>query len=471
MQQVRVCRACGHINPIDDSQRCSECWLPLTSAATMDQDQAEKRSRNRWPQFLRRPVLTFSLAVAFGLMAWALVVLFDVVPRVFPPAKASGNATPSLAPGDWGQVGRTAQGTRFTPEAAPIPGEIRWTFPTSSVLFASPSVVDGRVYLSTDDGRMVALDAESGSLVWEHTTGERSSSSPAIVGDLVIFAVRTGQVIALERDTGELVWEVDLESPIYASPVVGEGTVYIGSGASMLFALDALTGEMRWASPTRDWVIAPAAYAGDTVVVASQGRVVDIFDAKNGRRRLKYDTGKVRFGGAPAIQGDLAYFSSDGGWVWAIDRESQTYPMERFIFRVKLNLYVWQMISGRPVQRGSTWSKRVGGVINLPLAVTPEAVYGVKGNGTVFSRESKTGRPIWSTIVEAGVGVAPTVAGETVLVGAENGNVLGIDTNTGKILWDFPVGAEITSSPIVAGNTIYVGAADGKLYAITGQDG
>jgi outer membrane protein assembly factor BamB len=283
--------------------------------------------------------------------------------------------------------------------------------------------------------------------------------------------VRSGLVTALDRDTGERVWEVDLESPIYASPVVGDGTVYIGSGASMLFAIDALTGEMRWASPTLDWVIAPAAYSGDTVIVASQGKMVDIFDTKNGRHRLKYDTGKVRFGGAPAIQGDLAYFSSDGGLIWAIDRESQTFPLERFIFRVKLNLYVWQLISGRPIQLGGIWSKRIGGNINLPLAITEDAVFGVKGNGTVFSRELKTGKEIWSTGVDGNVGVAPTVAGQTLLIGDENGNVTGIDISSGKILWEFPIGVEITSSPIVAGDAIYVGAADGKLYAITGQDG
>ena len=436
----------------------------------MDQDQAESMRRRRLPRFLRRPILVTSLALVFGLIAWQLVTVFDVIPRVFPPAKASGDGIPSLAPGDWGQVGRTADGSRFTPYAAPIPAQIKWTFPTFSTVLASPSVVDGRVYFTTDDGRLVALEAESGNTVWEFVTGDRSSSSPAIVGNVVIFAVRPGLVIALERDTGEQVWEVDLKSPIYASPVVGDGTVYIGSGASMLFAIDALTGKIRWAAPTRDWVIAPAAFAGNTVVVASQGRMVDIFDTKNGRRRLKYDTGKVRFGGAPAIQGDLAYFSSDGGLVWAVDRKSQSYPLERFIFRVKLNFYVWQLISGRPIQRGGIWSKRLGGDINLPLAVTEDAVYGVKGDGTVFSRGLETGREIWSTGVDANVGVAPTVAGQTVLIGADNGDVIGIDTNSGKILWEFPIGVEITSSPIVAGDTIYVGGADGKLYAITGNN-
>ena len=437
----------------------------------MDQEQAALIRGTRLPKFLRHSVLITTLAIAFSLVFWQLVAIFDVVPRVFPPAEALGDAIPSLAPGDWGQVGRTAENSRFTPDDAPIPTQIKWTFSTSRPILSSPSVVEGRVYLSSDDGRLVVLDAESGDLIWEYSTDARSSSSPAIVGDLVIFAVRPGLLTALDRVTGTMVWEVDLKSPVYASPVVGDGTVFIGSGASKLFAIDALTGEMRWASPTRDWIIAPAAIAGDTVVVASQGRVVDIFDVKNGRHRLKYDTGKVRFGGAPAIQGNAAYFSSDGGLIWAIDRESQTYPMERFIFRVKLNLYVWQLISGRPIQRGSIWSKRIGGDINLPLAVTEDAVFAAKENGAVISRDAKTGREIWSTNVKSGVGVPPSVAGDTLMVGLEDGNLLGIDTTTGNMMWEFPIGSQITGSPIVAGDTIYVGAHDGNLYALTADGG
>ena len=422
------------------------------------------RPRFRW--LVRRRFAILALIIVIGLVTWNQVAIFDVIPRVFPPPGASSEITPSLAAGDWSQVGRDPQSSRFTPYKAPVPARIKWKFPTAERILASPSVVDGVAYLTTNDGRLVALGAESGVVIWGHVTGERSSSSPAVTGDLVISATRPGRVIAVDRNSGQLVWEVNLRSPIYASPVVGDGTVYIGSGASKLFAIDVLTGEIRWEARTRDWVVAPAAYSGSTVVVASQGKVVDIFDTKNGRRRLKYNTGKVRFGGAPSIQGDLAYFSSDGGVVWAIDRNAQTFPTERFLFHAKINLYVWQLISSRPVQLGSIWSKRIGSDINLALAATEQAVFGAKSDGSVFARGALRGEDLWSTKLGSDIEVAPIVAADQVLVGTVDGDVIAVDTQSGVIQWDFPIGAAITSSPIVAGDSIYVGAADGHLYAI-----
>ena len=465
-----MCLTCGHINPNDSSRRCKACWLLLTRVSPISQDQAATLAPRKRRHWLLRKAWFVSISVAIACLVCAQTIYaFDIVPRVFPPPAAISNDTPNLAPHNWAQGGRTAEGSRYTSSDAPVPHSVKWTFNTARRMLASPSVVDEQVYLNSNDGRMLALDSETGRLVWEYQTGSRTSSSPAILNDLVIFAVRSGLVTALDRNTGELVWETDLDSPVYASPTIGDGTVFLGSGASKLFALDAQTGQIRWDSPTRDWVVASAAYADDTVVVTSQGSIVDIFDTKNGRRRLKYDTGKVRFGGAPTIQDDQVYFSSDGGRVWGIDRYAQTYPLERFIFHVKINLYVWKLIPGRPVQRGSIWSKRVGGHINLPLAVTDDAVFGATENGVVFSRESRTGKEIWSTDVQSIVGVAPSIAANTVLLGTKDGNILGIDSKTGEILWRFHVGSAITTSPITAGDTIYVGTEDGSLHAIIGN--
>ena len=105
----------------------------------------------------------------------------------------------------------------------------------------------------------------------------------------------------------------------------------------------------------------------------------------------------------------------------------------------------------------------------MPLAIGEDAVYGIKDNGTVFARETKTGKEIWSTRLDSEVEVPPSVAGKTLLVGTVDGDLLGIDTDTGDIVWTFKIGSEITSSPIVSNRTIYVGAKDGSLYAVTGE--
>lgn len=79
------------------------------------------------------------------------------------------------------------------------------------------AVWKGRVYFGTIDGRLIALDAESGELEWEVQTTDRSDNysitgAPRITNDLVIignggaeYGVR-GYVTAYNTDTGEQLW-------------------------------------------------------------------------------------------------------------------------------------------------------------------------------------------------------------------------------------------------------------------------
>jgi quinohemoprotein ethanol dehydrogenase len=75
----------------------------------------------------------------------------------------------------------------------------------------------GRIYSGTLDGRLIALDAETGELVWSVQTADSSqpysiTGAPRVVKDLVVignggaeFGVR-GYVSAYSKDSGELVW-------------------------------------------------------------------------------------------------------------------------------------------------------------------------------------------------------------------------------------------------------------------------
>ena len=190
--------------------------------------------------------------------------------------------------------------------------------------------MEEHVYLTTGDGRTIALDRHTGQLVWEYQSGWLSSSTPAVTGDTVIVATRPGRVVALHRQSGAQRWETSIKSPIVASPIVVHGTVYIGAGDKTLYALDAATGRQRWAFATQDWIISAVAYAGDRVIVASQDSRLHVVGAETGRQRLVYDTGIGRhIGVGPAIQGDRAYFGSVGARVWAIDWQATTYPWER----------------------------------------------------------------------------------------------------------------------------------------------
>ncbi|MDC0587100.1 PQQ-dependent dehydrogenase, methanol/ethanol family, partial [Gammaproteobacteria bacterium] len=79
------------------------------------------------------------------------------------------------------------------------------------------AIWEGKIYLGTLDGRLIALDAKNGALIWEKITVEDSKAysitgAPRIIKDKVIignggadFGVR-GYVSAYDSKTGEMIW-------------------------------------------------------------------------------------------------------------------------------------------------------------------------------------------------------------------------------------------------------------------------
>ena len=312
VEDVRMCRSCGHIDAADSRGRCPNCGL-FSELAIVPRPEAEQLARQRRRRALRRRLvrLTVALALVGGATIWALGAFFDLG---LSPPRATTSVSASLGPHTWAQIRRTPESSGFTPDAAPFPHHVAWTYRTSQPLLASPAVVEYHVYLTTGDGRTIALDRHTGQLVWEYQSGWLSSSTPAVAGDTVIFAMRPGRVVALNRQTGARRWDTHLKSPIVASPMVVNGTVYIGAADKTLYALDAATGRQRWAFATQDWIVSAVAYAGDRVIVASQDSRLHVVGAETGRQRLLYETGIGRhIGAGPAIQGDRAYFVSVGG--------------------------------------------------------------------------------------------------------------------------------------------------------------
>lgn len=463
-----MCPVCGHISPSADATRCNSCWAFLTHSVAIPRSEAERRARRFRLPLWRKRHLFIGLALLLAYSVWKLAALFDVAPLLFPPPAATTRVNAVSGPNTWAQVRQNNQSTGFTEDRAPAPGKVKWKFTTSDALVTTPAVADGRVYFTTEDGRALALDGQSGNVVWEYRTGFPSSSTPAITGELVIFATRPGLVVALDRDTGAERWKADIGDPVLASPIVAEGKLYLGASDRNLYALDAATGRKLWSYATKEWIIAPAAYADGTVAVASQNSQVQILGTRTGRRQLLYDAGRRRsIGGGPVIQGDMFYFGARDGTVWAVDRRARTHPFGRAILFWRVNFYVWG-VAPPPVQKGTIWSARIGGEVLHAPAVALDTVYVVNKQGKVAALDAATGKQRWAAEVGAEISAAPTVAGGTVLIGAWDGTVLGLDAGTGEMLWDFKTGGKIAASPAVAGDTIYVASTDGTLYALSG---
>ncbi len=92
--------------------------------------------------------------------------------------------------------------TGYSASPGPTSGTLAWSFATGGSVYSSPAVVDGVVYMGSQDGNVYALSAYTGSLIWSYQTGSYVSSSPAVSNGLVYVGSNNGGVYALDVNSG-----------------------------------------------------------------------------------------------------------------------------------------------------------------------------------------------------------------------------------------------------------------------------
>ena len=132
----------------------------------------------------------------------------------------------------------------------------------------NPLIDNGFMYTSDGWGGIYKIDARKpnqGEFVWYNDLGVRHEGSRpmtrgiALWEDLVIANTPDGRVVAVNRDSGEIVWDKRLavanefgtKERLNAAPLVAEGKVLVANGVSTglrgwLAALDARTGNELW---------------------------------------------------------------------------------------------------------------------------------------------------------------------------------------------------------------------------------
>lgn len=113
---------------------------------------------------------------------------------------------------------------------------------------ATPLVIDGKLYLTTAWSKVKAFDAASGALLWEYdpkVPGETAvkaccdvvNRGLAAYGNKLFLGTLDGRLVALDRETGKPEWEVRTTDPaksytITGAPRVIDGMVIIGNGGA-----------------------------------------------------------------------------------------------------------------------------------------------------------------------------------------------------------------------------------------------
>ena len=130
---------------------------------------------------------------------------------------------------------------------------MRWSVPAPGGIKASLALSGRNVIVGDYSGHVAAFRRSDGREVWRRTSpGERFRGAgrfyagPAVAYGRVFIGNVNGRVLALDADTGEVAWVRVLGDFVYSSAAVADRTVFVGSYDRRLYALDAVTGKVRW---------------------------------------------------------------------------------------------------------------------------------------------------------------------------------------------------------------------------------
>jgi outer membrane protein assembly factor BamB len=141
-------------------------------------------------------------------------------------------------------------------------GRQLWRQAVRVAIDAPPTVLDGRLFVRTMDNRLLALDALTGTPLWQHAgfvepAGILGGAAPAATREVVIAAYSSGEVFALRWADGRPLWSDAVLRPrrtlaiaaiadITAAPVIDDDRVYVAGNGGEMAAIALDRGTRLW---------------------------------------------------------------------------------------------------------------------------------------------------------------------------------------------------------------------------------
>ena len=173
-----------------------------------------------------------------------------------------------------------------------------WVQRKDAAATTPPTVFGDVVYSVSRDSRAWAIDADTGRVLWEipgvpTQASVLGAAGPAVTSRLAVFPLPSGELVATLRQSGLQVWAASLsgrrEGRVYArindvtaDPVFSGGRIYAGNAAGRTIALDAASGERIWTA--NEGALSPVQVAGGSVFLISDQNQLVRLDARTGDR-------------------------------------------------------------------------------------------------------------------------------------------------------------------------------------------
>jgi len=430
----------------------------------------------------RNPPANFTCFDAFsGVRLWSLpfTVTYPIIAygNLYAETYCIG---PSKPPKPWSYFrGNTDTPGLAVGQSGPAKLNVKWMYKTGEAVTSSPAVVDGKVYIGSNDQNLYCLDAYTGEKIWSFKTEYRIASSPAVVGGRVYIGPDDGYIYCLDAKTGEQKWKVNLYGgnvPTYlwevatwqarSSPVVIGDRLWVGALDGKVYCLETSSGRSQWTYQTGGPIGGSPAYSNGVIYIASTDRYVYALDAANGALKWKWQTPRTFepiagtvFGksalflvGTPTVAEGKVFIGGGAAYSGAM--------MAPSIIVVALNAnngsLVWTHTMPATANNQPCWTPTYfKGLIYAPRWMSIAAYNATNG---VVKYEQWLGHQVFSSVA-----IADDIRGAKIYVGADSYSITYLNA-TLYPLSVYGTDGQVPGSPAIYDGKVYVGSVDNNVY-------
>jgi outer membrane protein assembly factor BamB len=291
------------------------------------------------------------------------------------------------------------------------------------------------VYVSSSDGVLTALDAQTGAIVWMSPPLNGSLPDDAGISNGRVY-ISADKLYCFDAINGTSLWNQTIGTN-GRSPTLTDDKVYIG--AEKVYCFNAANGSMLWnfSSGNASFFTSPA--VTDTAVFVADSANGQLYSLNASTGALNWNVSLSQYGltsVSPAVAGGHVY--------------TYVAPDELLCFdEANGNL---------------TWAQPIGDQILSSLAVSAGRLYFGCNNTYIYCCDGLTGALLWGSPTGGPVGSSPAVADGKVYVSSDQFYCL--DAFTGAQLWTYPTTGGV-SSPAIADGMAYVCSNDQQVFCFT----
>jgi outer membrane protein assembly factor BamB len=291
--------------------------------------------------------------------------------------------------------------------------------------WAGGAVFDGKLFVASMKGKIIAIDAASGTILGK---------------SIQLTATTSGGLSCLPSSCGGKSSSAVI---IYASPAVQGTIVYVGGTDGKIYAYsfvdNALREDPEWLYPRQGImngaIIGGIVVTNDRVYFATSDGTVYALDANGLYKEWTYKIDS-KIWSAPVVDGNILYI---GG--------------------LNKKLYALNATDGTKL-----WEYETGGAISSPPIVYDSKVYIGDYDRHFYALDTTSGKLVWEFPTadkdennpQNWFWAKPLVLNGIIYASCLDGNVYALDASNGNLIHKYVLGDSISSSPVIMGNSIIV---------------